>query len=147
MGLLSQKVTQNGHGQDSSYFLGWQEYEKNPYDHAGNPTGIIQMGLAENQLSFDLIESWLAKNPDAAGLKHAGKSIFRELALFQDYHGYPTFKQALVDFMGEIRGNRVSFDPNHLVLTAGATSANETLVFCLAEAGDAILLPTPYYPG
>ncbi|KAI4315106.1 hypothetical protein L6164_027952 [Bauhinia variegata] len=147
MRLLSRKATCNTHGQDSSYFLGWQEYEKNPYDEVLNPKGIIQMGLAENQLSFDLLESWLAKNPDTAGFKRDGKSIFRELALFQDYHGLPAFKKALVDFMAEIRGNRVTFDPNHIVLTAGATSANETLMFCLAEKGEAFLLPTPYYPG
>lgn len=55
--------------------------------------------------------------------------------------------QALAEFMSEIRGNKVAFDPNHIVLTAGATSANETLMFCLAEPGDAFLLPTPYYPG
>ncbi|KAL5099123.1 hypothetical protein RYX36_003450 [Vicia faba] len=147
MKLLSTKATCNSHGQDSSYFLGWQEYEKNPYDQVQNPKGIIQMGLAENQLSFDLLESWLAKNQDVAGFKRDGKSIFRELALFQDYHGLPSFKKALVDFMAEIRGNKVTFDPNHIVLTAGATSANETLMFCLAEKGEAFLLPTPYYPG
>lgn len=55
--------------------------------------------------------------------------------------------QALADFMSENRQNRVSFDSNNLVLTAGATSANETLMFCLANPGDAFLLPTPYYPG
>ena len=55
--------------------------------------------------------------------------------------------QAMVEFMSEMRGNKVSFDENKLVLTAGATSANETLIFCLAEHGDAFLLPTPYYPG
>ncbi|KAJ0096419.1 hypothetical protein Patl1_28458 [Pistacia atlantica] len=147
MKLLSRKATCNSHGQNSSYFLGWLEYENNPYDEVKNPKGIIQMGLAENQLSFDLLESWLAKNPDAAGFKKDGQSIFRELALFQDYHGLPAFKQALVDFMSEIRGNKVTFDPSNLVLTAGATSANETLVFCLAEPGEAFLLPTPYYPG
>ncbi|CAK7339702.1 unnamed protein product [Dovyalis caffra] len=147
MRLLSRKATCNTHGQDSSYFLGWQEYEKNPYDEIQNPTGIIQMGLAENQLSFDLLESWLADNPDAAGFKKDGQSIFRELALFQDYHGLAAFKKALVEFMAEIRGNKVTFDQNKIVLTAGATSANETLMFCLAEPGEAFLLPTPYYPG
>ncbi|KAI4330243.1 hypothetical protein MLD38_028542 [Melastoma candidum] len=146
--LLSKKATCNSHGQDSSYFLGWQEYEKNPYDEINNPGGIIQMGLAENQLSFDLLESWLSENPNVAGFKGSnGESIFRELALFQDYHGLPAFKKAMVKFMAEIRENRVSFDPSKLVLTAGATSANETLMFCLAEKGDAILIPTPYYPG
>ncbi|XP_074323831.1 1-aminocyclopropane-1-carboxylate synthase 3-like [Apium graveolens] len=147
MSMLSTKATCNSHGQDSSYFLGWQEYEKNPYDEVQNPNGIIQMGLAENQLSFDLLESWLENNPDAAAFKQDGDSVFRGLALFQDYHGLPAFKNALVDFMSEIRGKKVRFNPDNLVLTAGATSANETLMFCLAEPGDAFLLPTPYYPG
>lgn len=145
--MLSAKASHDSHGQDSSYFLGWQEYEKNPYHDLHNPSGIIQMGLAENQLSFDLIESWIARNPDAVGLKKSGASIFKELALFQDYHGLPAFKNALVKFMAEIRGNKVKFDPNKLVLTAGSTSANETLMFCLAGRGDAFLVPTPYYPG
>ncbi|XWS21331.1 hypothetical protein CRYUN_Cryun30bG0046300 [Craigia yunnanensis] len=145
--MLSSKVSCNSHGQGSSYFLGWQVYEKNPFDEVENPTGIIQMGLAENQLSFDLVESWLRKNPDAMGLKKDGESVFRELALFQDYHGLPAFKNELVKYMGKIRGNKVKFYPNNLVLAAGATSANETLIFCLADPGEAILLTTPYYPG
>ncbi|KAK9271134.1 hypothetical protein L1049_026723 [Liquidambar formosana] len=145
--MLSRKARSDTHGQDSSYFIGWQEYEKNPYDEVRNPTGIIQMGLAENQLSFDLLESWIARNPEAVGLKKNGESVFRELALYQDYHGLPAFKNELVEFLAEIRGNKVRFDPNNLVLTAGSTSANETLMFCLAEPGEAFLLPTPYYPG
>ncbi|GLU22968.1 hypothetical protein SLE2022_390040 [Rubroshorea leprosula] len=90
--------------------------QKNPYDDVKNPEGIIQMGIAENQLSFDILESWLAENPDAAGFKRDEQSTFRELALFQDYHGLPAFKKALVDFMAEIRGNKVKFDPNRIVL-------------------------------
>jgi len=50
MKMLSTKATCNSHGQDSSYFLGWEAYEKNPFDEASNPKGIIQMGLAENQV-------------------------------------------------------------------------------------------------
>lgn len=48
------------------------------------------------QLSFDLLESWLAKNSDATHFKETGggpSSLFRELALFQDYHGLPAFKK------------------------------------------------------
>ncbi|KAL8168353.1 hypothetical protein V2J09_009852 [Rumex salicifolius] len=147
MRTLSHKASSNTHGQDSSYFLGWEEYEKNPYHVTDNPNGIIQMGLAENQLSFDLLESWLQENPDAAGFKQDGQLIFRELALFQDYHGLPSFKKAMTDLMSKLRGNKVTFNPENLVLTAGATSANETIVFCLADPGEAFLLPTPYYPG
>ncbi|KAG9141810.1 hypothetical protein Leryth_013937 [Lithospermum erythrorhizon] len=141
---LSSKALYKSHGQDSSYFEGWEEYKTNPYNEITNPSGIIQMGLAENQLSFDLLESWLEKNPDVTRFKkEEGSSMFRELALFQDYHGLQAFKK----FMAEIRERKVIFDPDNLVLTAGATSANETIMFCLADPGEAILIPTPYYPG
>ncbi|XP_054818132.1 1-aminocyclopropane-1-carboxylate synthase CMA101-like [Prosopis cineraria] len=146
MKMASIKASQDCHGQDSPYFLGWEEYEKNPYHPIGNPSGIIQMGLAENQLSFDIVEAWLERNPETLGLKKDGVSAFRELALFQDYHGLPSFKDALVKFLAKIRGNRVKFGSGRLVLTAGATSANEILMFCLADPGEAFLLPTPYYP-
>ncbi|KAI9124217.1 hypothetical protein K1719_005517 [Acacia pycnantha] len=48
--------------------------------------------------------------------------------------------------MAKIRGNRVSFVSDRLVLTTGATSANEILMFCLVDPGEAFLLPTLYYP-
>ncbi|KAH6788501.1 1-aminocyclopropane-1-carboxylate synthase 9 [Perilla frutescens var. frutescens] len=145
--MLSRKVRCNSDGQDSSYFTGWQEYEKNPFDPVHNPSGIIQMGLAENQLSFDLLESWVKRNQETDWLNTQGGCIFRKLALFQDYHGLPEFKKELANYMSVIRDNKVEFDSKKLVLTAGSTSANETLIFCLAERGEAILIPTPYYPG
>lgn len=57
------------------------------------------------------------------------------------------FLQAMASYMEEIRGGRATFDPEQLVLTAGATAANELLTFILADPGDALLVPTPYYPG
>lgn len=41
----------------------------------------------------------------------------------------------------------VSFDPSQIIMTAGATPAIEILSFCLADAGNAFLVPSPYYPG
>ena len=57
------------------------------------------------------------------------------------------YEQAMASFMEQIRGNKVKFDPDRIVLTAGATAANELLTFILADPGDALLVPTPYYPG
>ncbi|KAK4390377.1 1-aminocyclopropane-1-carboxylate synthase [Sesamum angolense] len=126
--MLSTKATCKSHGEDSSYFLGWQEYEKNPHHPVRNPCGIIQLGLAENQLCFDLLESWIARNQEPTGFMKKGGSIFRELALFQDYRGMPVFKKELAEYMAAIRQDKVRFDPNNIVLTAGATSANEAHV-------------------
>ncbi|CAN0901393.1 1-aminocyclopropane-1-carboxylate synthase 7 [Linum grandiflorum] len=140
---LSRVAVSETHGEDSPYFAGWKAYDENPYDETTNPTGVIQMGLAENQVSFDLLEDYLEKHPEASSTTHN----FKENALYQDYHGLKSFRQAMASFMSQIRSGRATFDPDRIVLTAGATAANELLTFILANPGDALLVPTPYYPG
>ncbi|CAI0444728.1 unnamed protein product [Linum tenue] len=48
--------------------------------------------------------------------------------------------------MGKVRGDRVSFDPDRIVMAGGATGAHETVAFYLADPDEALLVPTPYYP-
>ncbi|AQK45415.1 1-aminocyclopropane-1-carboxylate synthase7 [Zea mays] len=52
----------------------------------------------------------------------------------------------MAKFMGQVRGGKVTFDPDRVVMCGGATGAQDTLAFCLADPGDAYLVPTPYYP-
>ena len=47
---LSQIGMSETHGEDSPYFAGWKAYDENPYNETTNPSGVIQMGLAENQV-------------------------------------------------------------------------------------------------
>lgn len=146
MDLLSKIATNNGHGENSPYFDGWKAYDADPFNPQHNPDGVIQMGLAENQLSFDLIQKWIEANPNASICTPQGVSDFKETAIFQDYHGLPEFRSAVANFMNHVRGNRVKFDPDRIVMSGGATGAHETLAFCLANPGEAFLVPTPYYP-
>ncbi|XP_031282755.1 1-aminocyclopropane-1-carboxylate synthase [Pistacia vera] len=146
MGVLSKIATNNRHGEDSPYFEGWKAFDRNPFHLTQNPQGVIQMGLAENQLCFDLIEDWIRKNPYASICTAEGVGEFKDIANFQDYHGLPEFRQAVANFMGRVRGGRVTFDPDRIVMGGGATGANEQIIFCLADPGDAFLVPTPYYP-
>ncbi|XP_057417140.1 1-aminocyclopropane-1-carboxylate synthase 7-like [Lotus japonicus] len=143
---LSKIAVSNTHGEDSPYFAGWKAYDENPYDEITNSPGVIQMGLAENQVSFDLLEKYLEEHAEAFTWGK-GVTSFRENALFQDYHGLESFRTAMASFMEQIRGGRAKFDPDRVVLTAGATAANELLTFILANPGDALLVPTPFYPG
>ncbi|KAG6657051.1 hypothetical protein CIPAW_04G063700 [Carya illinoinensis] len=55
--------------------------------------------------------------------------------------------RAMAGFMSQVMGPAVSFDPSQMVLTCGATPALEILCFCLADPGNAFLVPTPYYSG
>lgn len=57
------------------------------------------------------------------------------------------FLQAVAEFMSQVTERSASFDPSQLVLTAGSAAAIETLSFCIADTGNAFLVPTPYYPG
>ncbi|GMH03375.1 hypothetical protein Nepgr_005214 [Nepenthes gracilis] len=145
---LSRVAISDTHGEDSPYFSGWKAYDEDPYDEIMNPAGVIQMGLAENQVSFDMLEDYLEEHSEATSSGGKGKiSGFRENALFQDYHGLQSFRKAMASFMEQIRGGRVKFDFQRIVLTAGATAANELLTFILADPGNALLVPIPYYPG
>ncbi|KAH9316852.1 hypothetical protein KI387_018621 [Taxus chinensis] len=145
--FVSSRAAHMSDREDSRYYLGWKAYNDDPYDAEINPHGVIQMGLAENQLSLDLIEDWLESHPDALswGGAHNMPLSIRGIAGYQDSYGMPALRTAMAGFMGDVM--KASFDPSQLILTAGATSAIEILGFCLAEPGNAFLVPTPYYPG
>lgn len=49
--LLSKIATSDQHGENSPYFDGWKAYDNDPFHPTKNPNGVIQMGLAENQVS------------------------------------------------------------------------------------------------
>lgn len=49
--LLSKIATNDGHGEKSPYFEGWKAYDSDPFSPRTNPRGVIQMGLAENQVT------------------------------------------------------------------------------------------------
>ncbi|XP_061344055.1 1-aminocyclopropane-1-carboxylate synthase-like [Gastrolobium bilobum] len=145
--LLSKIATGDGHGENSPYFDGWKAYEDDPFHPTKNPNGVIQMGLAENQLTSDLVQHWIMSNPEASICTPEGARDFKAIANFQDYHGLPEFRQAVAKFMSRTRGNRVTFDPDRVVMSGGATGAHEVTAFCLADPGDAFMVPTPYYAG
>ncbi|XP_054783940.1 1-aminocyclopropane-1-carboxylate synthase-like [Prosopis cineraria] len=144
--LLSSMAVNDKHGQNSPYFDGWIAYDRDPFHPTNNPRGVIQMGLAENQLCFDLIEEWIRINPDASICTPQGLHHFRDIANFQDYHGLPGFRNGVAKFMSKVNGGRVKFEADRIVMSGGATGANEVIMFCLADPGDAFLIPAPYYP-
>jgi hypothetical protein len=58
--LLSRIAAGDGHGENSSYFDGWKAYDTNPFDLRHNRDGVIQMGLAENQVRTYIVLPTLA---------------------------------------------------------------------------------------
>ncbi|CAN6971243.1 hypothetical protein IGI04_034337 [Brassica rapa subsp. trilocularis] len=126
-------------GGDSPYHVGQKRVEEDPYDDSGNPDGVIELGSAHNTKM-----DWVSEDPGEAisdGLCMSG------IASYEPSHGLIELKTAVAGFMSEATKNSVSFDPTQLVLTSGAASAIEILSFCLADSGNAFLVPTPCSPG
>ncbi|XP_012476006.1 probable aminotransferase ACS10 [Gossypium raimondii] len=144
---ISARVSGIVKGGDSPYYMGLKRVKEDPYDELDNPNGVIQLGLAENKLSLDLVKDWLAENAREAILGNGKELSISGIAPYQPFDGLMEFKVAVAGFMSQVMENAVSFNPSQIVPTAGATPAIEILSFCLADTGNAFLVPTPYYPG
>ncbi|XP_054820637.1 probable aminotransferase ACS12 [Prosopis cineraria] len=132
----------------SPYYIGLDRVSLDPYDAANNPNGIIQLGLTDNKLCLDLIEKWLSANVKESliGTDDVSLSI-NGITMYQPFDGLEELKMAMSNIMSQVLGGSVKFDPSNIILTSGATPAIEILSFCLADHGNAFLVPTPYYPG
>ncbi|XP_004234155.1 probable aminotransferase ACS12 [Solanum lycopersicum] len=143
--FLSSRASLVAAPNDSPYYVGMDRFRADPYDELDNPDGVIDLGIAENRLSLDLIEKWISSNVNI-GSGGDGLNI-NGILTYQPFDGMAELKVAMSGFMSQVMGEKVSFDPSRMVLTSGATPAIEVLCFCLADHGNALLVPTPYYPG
>ncbi|KAG7605721.1 putative aminotransferase ACS12 [Arabidopsis thaliana] len=133
---------------DSPYYIGLERVKTDPYDRITNTDGIIQLGLAESTLCFDLLQRWMSENlMESMMQSDDGEFDISSIAMYKPFEGLLELRVAFADFMSRIMGGNVSFDPSNMVITAGGTPAIEVLAFCLADHGNAFLIPTPYYPG
>ncbi|XP_058205209.1 probable aminotransferase ACS12 [Rhododendron vialii] len=145
---ISNRASSIAKPNDSPYYVGLERAMGDAYDELMNPDGVIQLGIAENRLSLDLIDQWCSKNLNESILGGVGGCLgISGIATYQPFDGLWELKVAMAGFMSQIMGRAVTFDPSQLVLTSGATPAIEILSFCLADPGNAFLIPTPYYPG
>ncbi|KAI9110095.1 hypothetical protein K1719_019136 [Acacia pycnantha] len=53
-------------GENSAYFDGWKAHVSNPFHLTNNRQGMIQLGVAENQLCIDMIQEWIWNHPEAS---------------------------------------------------------------------------------
>jgi aspartate/methionine/tyrosine aminotransferase len=106
------------------------------YDPDANPNGYIGLAIAENKLVWPLLESRL----------HAPRAVSPESVAYDEMIGSAAFRSNLASFLGQELARR-PIDPAHIAVLAGSGSVLETLFYVIADAGDAVLVPTPSYAG
>jgi aspartate/methionine/tyrosine aminotransferase len=110
-----------------------QRVERDHYDPRHNPSGYLNLGTAENRLVWDLLA------PKVAAAREIGPRDVRYVPL----HGTPRLRAATARLLSTTWHTPV--DPDHLVVVSGASAALDIIASVLCDAGEAIIVPAPYY--
>lgn len=107
--------------------------EADPYDPGANPAGYVNLGTAENRLTWDLLA------PRLRATRHVGPGDTRYGPLF----GTERMRERTATLLGRIWGAPVA--AADLVVVSGATAALDLIATALCDPGEAIAVPVPYY--
>jgi aspartate/methionine/tyrosine aminotransferase len=101
------------------------------------PHGALQLGIAENQMLEDLLVPALTK---FGSTPFAADCIY-----YQPTQGRPGLRQAMADYLRRTLKLSKPLKPESLILGAGCNAVLENLCIALADPGQGVLIPTPYY--
>ena len=105
------------------------------------PNGALQLSVAENQMLEDLLVPSLTEF--STSIPFPADAIY-----YQPTHGRESFRRAMGGYLSNLLGlsqKGVSLDADGIVVGAGCNAVLENLCLCLAEPGESVLIPTPYY--
>lgn len=101
------------------------------------PDGALQMGVAENQMVEDMLVPALSK--------FQADSFDPGCIYYQPTQGRESLRKAFCGYLERTLRLSRRLDPDGLIIGSGCNAVLENLCFALAEVGDAVLIPTPYY--
>lgn len=110
-------------------------------DARSAPEGALQLGVAENYL----MQEWLERDLSKLMSKSDGAVFDASQIYYQPTQGREGTRRAMCRFFERILSRNYCFQEDGVVVGAGCNAVLENLAFCLANAGDAVLIPTPYY--
>ncbi|XP_078601494.1 1-aminocyclopropane-1-carboxylate synthase-like protein 1 isoform X3 [Branchiostoma floridae x Branchiostoma japonicum] len=111
----------------------------NRYDRSSNSKGIVDFGVSENKLMFDVFEKKLAEPKIQTLAPHM---------LFYDVMaGNLRFRGALAEFLTERLNAAKPLDPKNVRVCNGAGPMMELVASSIGDPGDCLMMPMPCYGG
>lgn len=108
----------------------------NEYHPSLNPTGALPLAVAENKLCASMLVGFISSSA-----QHG-----EDIAQYTWSSGMPRVRDIFAKFLTKYLFDGHPVSPNELILCPGCVSILYQLSLLLFEAGDSILVPTPYYP-
>ncbi|KAH9496495.1 hypothetical protein Btru_043185 [Bulinus truncatus] len=121
----------------SPFSLHVQQVLENSYDSINNPNGIINMGVAENKICEDLMLSKLKS------IQEKGESS--RLLYYDVNGGNNEMKRIAKRFLKTFFHPLEDIDERSVVIINGATAALEILAYAVADKGEYIMMPSPFF--
>ena len=102
------------------------------------PDGALQLSVAENQMLEDVLIPSLKEF-------YSTQSFPADAIYYQPTHGRESFRKAMANYLQDVLALSNQMDPDGIVVGAGCNAVLENLCICLAEPGEGVMIPTPYY--
>jgi aspartate/methionine/tyrosine aminotransferase len=113
------------------------------YCRSTAPDGALQLSVAENQMLEDLLVPALTK------FSSSRQSFPADAIYYQPTHGREPLRNALTNYLEGLldldKDSNGTLDPEGIVVGAGCNAVLENLCVSLAEPGQGVMIPLPYY--
>ncbi|MFZ1805926.1 MAG: aminotransferase class I/II-fold pyridoxal phosphate-dependent enzyme [Cyclobacteriaceae bacterium] len=119
-------------------FEAYFEALENLYHETENPEGTFPLNIAENKLSWPILKTHMKQLASQ-------NEIPDWVANYTNSTGSPTFREKVASFYTKFL-THCEINPEHLAISAGATSVIDLTSWILGEPGDVAVFPAPCYP-
>lgn len=106
---------------------GYRTYHMDEYDEEKNPRGIINLGISENKLCFDLLSRRLTQNDML--------QVEPSLLQYPDWRGHLFLREEVAKFLSFYCKSPAPLKPENVVVLNGCASLFSALATVLCEAG------------
>ncbi|KAH9496499.1 hypothetical protein Btru_043194 [Bulinus truncatus] len=121
----------------SPFLVHVQQALGNTFNPTTNPFGIVNLGIAENKICEELILSKLKS------IQEKGESS--RLLYYDVNSGSAEMKKTAKKFLQNFFHPLEDIDESNIVIISGTTAALEILAFAVADKGEYIIVPSPFY--
>ncbi|KZT54834.1 PLP-dependent transferase [Calocera cornea HHB12733] len=108
------------------------------YDAVRNPDGYINLNAAQNTLQQAELLAFLKSKFDVAQV---------DFTFGDDFSGSQRLLRALAGFLSKHFAQHKKIEPDDIMIGSGCGPLTDQLMLYLADPGDGVLLPVPYFVG